>query len=95
MSQLHENVDLLVGARWNVIQGKLSFKGPRQTLLKDTKQWVDPVVGLRRRQNFGGRWHSTLERDSGGFSAASRSAWELFPAIGMVCTSVFRSTWAT
>lgn len=83
MRQVHENVDVLFGARWNVLQGELSFKGPLQTVLKDTKQWVDPVVGLRLKQNFGGRWHISLEGDIGGFGAASKFAWELYPVVGV------------
>ncbi len=83
MRQVHENVDVLFGARWNVLQGKLSFKGPLQTVLNDTKQWVDPIVGLRLKQNFRGKWHFSLEGDIGGFGAASKFAWELYPVVGV------------
>jgi hypothetical protein len=82
MRELHENVDLVFGARWNVLQGKIDFKGP-QIVVENTKQWVDPVVGLKLKHSLGGRWHFTLEGDIGGFGAMSKFAWELFPVVGV------------
>jgi len=82
--QLHEKVDFLFGARWNVLQGKLDFKEPPFTgIFKDTKQWVDPIVGLRLKQRLGGRWHFTMEGDIGGFGAGSDFAWQLWPMVGV------------
>ena len=82
--QLHEKVDFLFGARWNVLQGKLDFKEPPFTgIFKDTKQWVDPIVGLKLKQRLGGRWHFTMEGDIGGFGAGSDFAWQLWPMVGV------------
>jgi hypothetical protein len=82
--QVHEKVDFLFGARWNVLQGKLDFKEPPLTgIFKDTKQWVDPIVGLKLKQRLGGRWHFTMEGDIGGFGAGSDFAWQLWPMVGV------------
>jgi hypothetical protein len=83
LRQLNERVDFLFGARWNVIQGKLGFKGPLETTVKDTRQWVDPIIGLKLRQPFGGKWHFTMQGDIGGFGAGSDFAWHLFPVVGV------------
>jgi hypothetical protein len=83
LRQLNEKVDLLFGARWNVLQGKLDFKGPLvQGTFKDTKQWVDPIVGLKFKQRLGGRLHFSMQADIGGFGAGSDFAWQLLPLIG-------------
>jgi hypothetical protein len=84
MYQLHEKVDFLFGARWNVLQGKLDFKGPLLTgTFEDTEQWVDPIVGLKLKQRLGGRWSFTMEGDIGGFGAGSDFAWQLWPMVGV------------
>jgi hypothetical protein len=82
MRQLHEKFDFLFGARWNVLQGRLGFKGPLETVVKNTRQWVDPIVGLRFKQRLGGPMHLTVEGDIGGFGAGSDFAWQLFPVLG-------------
>ena len=82
--QLNEKVAFVFGARWNVIQGKLDFKGPLlKGTFKDTKQWVDPIVGLKIEQPLGGRMHFTMLADIGGFGAGSDFAWQLFPVVGV------------
>jgi hypothetical protein len=83
LRQLNENVDLVFGARYNVLQGKLDFKGPLvQGTFKDTKQWVDPIVGLKFKQRLRGRLHFSMQADIGGFGAGSDFAWQLLPLIG-------------
>lgn len=84
MRQVHKNIDVVFGARWNVLQGKLDFKGP--VLLgtfNQTKQWVNPIVGLKINQSLGGRWRFMMEGDIGGFGAGSDFAWHLFPVVGL------------
>jgi hypothetical protein len=80
--QLNDKVDLLFGARWNVLQGRIGLKGPLQSTLEQTKQWVDPIVGLKVKQPLGGPLHFTLQADIGGFGVGSSFAWHLFPVIG-------------
>jgi len=84
LRQLNEKVDLVFGARWNVLQGKLDFKEPPlQGIIEGTKQWVDPIVGLKLKQKLGGRCSFNFEGDIGGFGAGSDFAWQLFPTIGV------------
>lgn len=83
LRQLHNKVDFLFGARWNVLQGRLGFKGPQATVVEATKQWVDPIVGLKLRQPLGGKWSFSMQGDIGGFGAGSDFAWQLFPVVGV------------
>jgi hypothetical protein len=83
LRQLNEKVDFLFGARWNVLQAKLGFKGPLETTVKDTKQWVDPIVGLKFRQPLGRKLHFAMQADVGGFGAGSKFAWHVWPVVGM------------
>jgi hypothetical protein len=80
---LNEKIDLTAGARWNVLSGRLGFKGPQAITVEDTKQWVDPTVGLQIHQPLGGRWNFGLVADIGGFGAASKFAWQVFPTVGI------------
>jgi hypothetical protein len=75
--------EVTFGMRWNVLQGQIGFKGPAGRVFKETKQWVDPVVGLNLRSNGSGRLHGGLYTDIGGFGAGSKFAWQLFPTIGI------------
>jgi hypothetical protein len=83
LRRLHEKADLTFGARWNVLRGRRGFKGPLGTTAEQTKQWVDPTVGLQIHQPLGGRWHLGLVTDIGGFSAGSKFAWQVFPTVGV------------
>jgi len=84
LRRLSEKVDLLFGARWNVLQGKLDFKEPPlQGVFEETKQWVNPIVGMKFNQRLGGRCSFSFEGDIGGFGAGSDFAWNLVPAIGI------------
>jgi hypothetical protein len=84
LRQLNKKVDLVFGARWNVLQGKLDFKGPLLLgTFEETKQWVEPIVGLKLKQRLGGRCSFTMEGDIGGFGAGSDFAWQLWPVIGV------------
>ena len=84
LRQLNEKVDLVFGARWNVLQGKLEFKGPLLTgTYEQTKQWVNPIVGFQLKQPLVGRLHFAIEGDIGGFGAGSDFAWHLFPVVGV------------
>jgi len=82
LRQLNNKVDFLFGARWNVLDGKIGFKGPLQSTFEQDKQWVDPIIGVKLKQPLGGRWHFTMQGDIGGFGAGSKFAWHLFPLIG-------------
>ena len=82
MRRLSPNAELTFGARWDVLQGKITFKGPG-TVLEQTKQWVDPIVGLNLATSGSGRMHARLYSEIGGFGAGSDFAWQLFPTVGV------------
>jgi len=84
LRQLSSKVDLVFGMRWNVLQGKLEFKGPILTgTFEETKQWVEPIVGLKLKQRLRGPLSFTFEGDIGGFGAGSDFAWQLWPMVGI------------
>jgi hypothetical protein len=84
LRQLNNKVDLVFGVRWNVLQGKLDFKGPLLLgTFEQTKQWVEPIVGLKVNQRLRGPLSFTMEGDIGGFGAGSDFAWQLWPAVGI------------
>ena len=84
LRQLHEKVDLVFGMRWNRISGKIDFKGPiLQGTFEETKNWVNPIVGVKLKQPVGSRCHFAFEGDIGGFGAGSDFAWNLFPTFGV------------
>jgi hypothetical protein len=83
LRQLNDRVDFVFGARWNVIQGRIGLKGPNETVVRQTEQWVDPIVGLKFKQRLGGPVSFTMQGDIGGFGAGSDFAWQLFPVVGI------------
>jgi hypothetical protein len=84
LRELNKKVDLVFGARWNRLDGKLQFNGPILLgTFEQTKQWVEPIVGLKLTQRLGGRWSFGMEGDIGGFGAGSDFAWQLWPTIGI------------
>jgi hypothetical protein len=83
LRQMHEKVDLVFGVRWNRLSGKIDFKGPiLQGTFEETKNWVNPIVGLKLQQRLGSRCHFAFEGDIGGFGIGSDFAWNLFPTVG-------------
>ncbi len=78
-------LDLQFGARWNVVRGRIEFKDNSivlaGTVLEETKQWVDPVVGLRWKQPIGERWLVSVPVNVGGFGVASKIAVDVFPTL--------------
>ncbi len=53
---------------------------------KQTKQWVNPIVGIKLKQPLAGPLNLSFEGDIGGFGAGSDFAWNLFPTIGVDVT---------
>ena len=84
--RLTPRLDLTFGVRWNVIRGRMEFNetlGPilEGTVFEQTKQWVDPVVGIHWMQPLGKRWEFGLAANVGGFGLASKIAVDVFPTI--------------
>jgi hypothetical protein len=84
LRQFSGSADFVFGVRWNVLQGKLGFKGQLlQGTFEDTKQWANPIIGLKLKQRIYGRWNFSMEGDIGGFGVGSDFAWHLFPVVGI------------
>jgi len=83
--RLTPTLDLQFGARWNVVRGRIEFKDNSVvlagTVVEETKQWVDPVVGLRWKQPLGERWLVSVPANVGGFGVSSSIAVDVFPTL--------------
>lgn len=92
--RLAPNLDLQFGARWNVVRGRIEFKDNSPilagTVVEQTKQWVDPVVGLRWKQPLGERWLVSVPANVGGFGLSSKIAVDVFPTLQFQLT---KSAW--
>jgi hypothetical protein len=82
LRELNKNVDFLAGVRWNVLDARLGLKGPQQSVFEQTRQWVDPIVGLKLKHRLGRRLNFSMQADIGGFGAGSDFAWQLLPMVG-------------
>jgi hypothetical protein len=51
-----------------------------------TKNWVDPILVARVRQQFAEKWFGTLSGDIGGFGVSSELTWQLVAAAGYSVT---------
>jgi hypothetical protein len=80
--RLLPTVDVLVGARVNVLDAGLTLPAP-DVSVSDTKTWVDPLVGVRLwAPTGGGRWRVGIRADIGGFGVGSNLAYQLYPMVG-------------
>jgi hypothetical protein len=84
MRRLAPSLDLTFGARWNLIQSRIEFKEIPGTelggrVVEETKQWVDPVVGMHWTAPLGKRCRFSLPANVGGFGVSSKIAVDVFP----------------
>jgi hypothetical protein len=75
-------VDVLVGARVNVLDASLVLPGP-DTTRSGSKTWVDPLVGVRLRAPLPAPWQLGIVADIGGFSVGSKLAYQIYPIAGV------------
>jgi hypothetical protein len=54
--------------------------------ISKTKEWVDPIVMARIRQQFAEKWSGVLLGDIGGFGVSSDLTWQLTAAAGYALT---------
>lgn len=71
---------VFAGARYNSINGDVTFSGPAGRVKTGTQDWWDPIVGvqlsfpiMKDKLSFDGRF------DVGGFGAGSDVTWQAFP----------------
>lgn len=75
-------IDLIVGFRYGAVKGDVSISissppvpVPNQRFV-NTKDWVDPVIGIRIQHPLTQRWSLTGYADVGGFGVGSRRSWQ-------------------
>ena len=77
-------VDLLAAARVWSVDTRLDIDGALldDREVEDNQNWVDPVIGLKGRFDFGGGFHLFGLGHVGGFGAASDLTWDVFGGLG-------------
>jgi opacity protein-like surface antigen len=75
-------LDALAGARYSSVDVELSANlGPASFSGEQSKEWWDPVIGMRGRYHIGGRAGLTLYGDYGGFGVSSDSVWQVYGGV--------------
>ena len=80
--RLSDVADLTFGVRYNRLEATIDFEAPINMEVGNTRDWVDPVVGIVLRTPGEGRWHAMLIADIGGFGVGSDLAWQAFSSVG-------------
>lgn len=78
-----DNLHGFLGLRYVDLETQIKLKGPlgNQESVKDTVDWIDPVIGLHWNWPFADRWALSLRGDIGGFGVGSEFAWQ---GVGML-----------
>ena len=78
--QVCKHAQVFAGARYNNINGDITFNGPAGRVATGTQDWWDPIVGanltlplIKDKLSFDGHF------DIGGFGAGSDLTWQAFP----------------
>jgi opacity protein-like surface antigen len=75
-------LDVLAGARYSSLDLELDVDfGPTTFSGEQSKEWWDPVIGMRGRYNIGGRTGLTFYGDYGGFGVSSDSVWQVYGGV--------------
>lgn len=72
-----QSVDLIAGGRYWNLNTSISVTGDGSG--SRTRQWVDPIVGLRYTGDLSSNWTFLFQGDIGGFGAASEFTWSAAP----------------
>lgn len=83
LRRLSAAADLSFGLRWNHLAGKLAIGSPVSVTVDQSKNWVDPIVGLNLRSPLERRVFARLYTEIGGFGVGSTFAWQIFPTVGI------------
>jgi hypothetical protein len=75
--QIAKNVDVYGGIRFYSVENNITFNGPQTVEVDATKQWVDPIVGIRFSPELSKRFSVLTRFDVGGFGAGSDLSWQL------------------
>lgn len=88
------HLDAILGARINIIEMDITgrFVGDRQITVGGSRDWVDPIVGLRGSRDLTDRLLVGFRGDIGGFGVSSDFTWQAYVGLGWKVTQ--RSTLA-
>jgi hypothetical protein len=68
----------LAGIRYTSTETKVDILGlPFGVKVKETEDWVDPIIGARYKYSINEKWNVSLRGDIGGFGAGSDFTWNL------------------
>ncbi len=75
--EFSEGWEWMLGARYQRLETNmdLSIGGVPQSSHESTRQWTDPIVGLRYHTEFDAHWSMFTRADIGGFGLGSDFAW--------------------
>lgn len=69
------NFDLIAGIRYTNLENKVTATaGP--ILMDGSKDWIDPLIGVRWLWDFADKWKLVARGDIGGFGVGSDFAWQ-------------------
>ena len=90
----HWHLDAIVGARINVIEMDVTgrFADGGQVTVGGSRDWIDPIIGLRGSWNLSDRLAVGFRGDIGGFGVSSDFTWQAYVGLGWKLTP--RSTLA-
>lgn len=77
-----EQVDVIGGVRYNSVKWDVNITasvpvlGPASSQFTQTRDWLDPYIGVRLQQPMGERWSVVGYVDVGGFGAGSDLTWQ-------------------
>lgn len=80
-------VDAYAGIRYNYLSIDLTAdainpKVDNNIDVSDSKDWIDPIIGLRGQWNINEKWFLAGKGDIGGFEVSSDFAWSLQATVG-------------
>lgn len=82
-------LDGIVGARINIFEMDITgrFAKGGQITVGGSRDWIDPIVGLRGRVDLSDRLSVGFRGDIGGFGVASDLTWQAYVGLGWKLTS--------
>jgi opacity protein-like surface antigen len=80
-------IDAYAGFRYTYLSNDLTAKAINPNIDNDidvsaSKDWIDPIIGLRGQWNINGKWFLAGKGDIGGFGVSSDLAWSLQATVG-------------
>lgn len=83
-------LDAVAGARFYNTESSVTLTGgPGPAGVTVSDDWIDPILGVRYRADFGAKWYGTLFADAGGFGTGSEFTWQGAALLGYRFTDSF------